>query len=301
MKYYFIMNPVTGNSDKTLALTKEVEDIFKQYPNLEYEIYITKSRGDGERFVRSVSSTITEDTAFIACGGDGTTYEVLNGIVNFEKAILGVIAVGSCNDFLKCFENVDFRSINKIINVEPKKIDIINCNNRYALNEVNMGFDAMVNDDCNRIKAKTKNVKKAYNQAIIKNIILKKTPYTKVLVDDELFYEGKMLLMTFANGEYYGGGYKAAPKAIVDDGLIEALAVKNISRLRFATLIKDYKNGTHLDKKKFKKIIRYKQAKKITIDFSKEVCICLDGEISYTNHIDIKIEPSKLKFIIPGD
>lgn len=299
MKYYFIVNPVSGPSNQVVSLTEEIKKTFEKYPLHQYEIYVTKTRGDGERFVKEVSSNLTEETAFLACGGDGTTYEVLNGIVDFEKSILGVISVGSCNDFLKYYNGVDFRTIDKIIDVKPKKIDIINCNNRYALNEVNMGFDAMVNDDCNRIKSKTKKVKSAYNRAIVKNIILKKVPYTKVLIDGEVFYEGKMFLMTYANGKYYGGGYKAAPKAVVDDGLIEALVVRNVSRIRFATLIKDYKRGTHLDKEKFKKYICYKQAKNIKIEFLKEVCICLDGEITYTNSVDIKIEPSILKFIVP--
>lgn len=301
MKYYFIMNPATGTSDKTELLAKEVETTFKQYPLHQYEIYVTKAPGDGMRFVKEVSSKITEDTVFMACGGDGTTYEVLNGIKNFEKSILGVISVGSCNDFLKCFQKQDFRTIEKCINVAPKNIDIIKCNNSYALNEVNIGFDAMVNDDCNHIKSRTKKVKTAYNRAIIKNLILKKTPYTKIEVDNEKFYEGKILLMTFANGKYYGGGYKAAPNALVDDGLLETLVVKNISRVRFATLVKDYKAGTHLEKKKFKNIIHYTRSKKIKIEFNEDVCICLDGEISYTSKVDIEIKPSKLKFIIPGE
>lgn len=301
MKYYFIINPVSGPMNQTKKLSEEIAYTFKKYPQHDFEIYETKFAGDGERFVKEKSTFLQEPTVFLACGGDGTSYEVLNGIVDFEKSILGVISVGSCNDFLKNYSGVDFRTIEKIIDVEPKKIDIINCNNRYALNEVNMGFDAMVNDDCNRIKAKTKNVKSAYNRAIVKNIILKKVPYTKVKIDNEAFYEGKMLLMTYANGRYYGGGYQAAPKAIVDDGKLEALVVKNVSRIRFVTLIKDYKRGTHLDKEKFKKYICYKKCENIKIEFLKEVCICLDGEITYTKNVDIKIEPSKLNFIVPGE
>lgn len=300
MKYYFIINPVSGPRNQVASLTEEITKAFEKNSLHEYEIYETKYSGDGERFVKEKSANLTEKTAFIACGGDGTTYEVLNGIVDFENSILGVISVGSCNDFLKYYDNIDFRTIEKIINIEPQKIDIISCNGRYALNEVNIGFDAMVNDDCNRIKAKTKKVKTAYTRAIIKNIILKKVPYAKVEVDNENFYEGKVLLMTFANGKYYGGGYQAAPKAVVDDGLLEALVVKNISRVRFVTLIKDYKKGTHLDKKKFEKIIKYSQAKTIKIQFLKQVCICLDGEISYTNEVDIKVEPAKVQFIVPG-
>lgn len=300
MKYYFIINPVSGPRNQVASLTEEIKKVFENNPLHEYEIYATTYSGDGERFVKEKSSNLTEKTAFIACGGDGTTYEVLNGIVDFENSILGVISVGSCNDFLKYYGGIDFRTIDKIIDIEPKKIDIINCNGRYALNEVNIGFDAIVNDDCNKIKAKTKKVKTAYIRAIIKNIILKKVPYAKVEVDNENFYDGKVLLMTFANGKYYGGGYKAAPKALVDDGLLDALVVKNISRIRFVTLIKDYKKGTHLDKKKFEKFIRYSRAKKIKIKFPEQACICLDGEISYTDKVEINVEPAKLQFIVPG-
>lgn len=300
MKYYFIMNPATGSSDKTKILSEEVQEVFKNRPNDEYEIYITKKRGDGEDFVRNVSAHLTEDTVFLACGGDGTTYEVLNGIKDFEKAILGVISVGSCNDFLKCFPDNDFRTIDYVLSGKIKKLDIINCNGRYCLNEVNMGFDAMVNDDCNRIKSRTKRVKSAYTRAIIKNLIVKEAPSVSLTIDNNSFYDGKMLLMTFANGKYYGGGYCAAPFAEVDDGYVEALVVKNISRVRFLTLIKDYKRGTHLSKTKFKKIIRYTRAKHIQIEFPKQICICLDGEITYSSSLDIKLESSKLRFIMPG-
>lgn len=300
MKYYFIMNPATGSSDKTKILSEEVMDVFKNRPNDEYEIYITKKRGDGEEFVRNVSSNLTKDTVFLACGGDGTVYEVLNGIRDFDKAILGVISVGSCNDFLKCFPNTDFRSIDKIFNAETKKLDIINCNGRYCLNEVNMGFDAMVNDDCNRIKSKTKKVKSAYTRAIIKNLIKKEVSKVNVVVDEINFYDDKMFLMTFANGKYYGGGYCAAPLAEVDDGYIEVLVVKNLSRIRFVTLIKDYKKGTHLVKPKFKKILSYTRAKHIQVEFDKQACICLDGEITYSSSLDINIEAAKLRFLMPG-
>lgn len=300
MKYYFIMNPVTGSSDKTLILSEEVRNIFKNRPNDEYEIYITKKRGDGEDFVRNVSSNLTEDTVFLACGGDGTVYEVLNGIRDFNKAILGVISVGSCNDFLKCFPDKDFRTIDKVFNKEVKHLDIIECNGRYCLNEVNMGYDAMVNDDCNRIKSRTKKVKSAYTRAIIKNLIKKEAPKVNVMVDEDNFYDDKMLLMTFANGKYYGGGYCAAPLAEVDDGYIEVLVVKNLSRLRFITLVKDYKKGTHLVKPKFRKFLAYTRAKHIQVEFPKQVCICLDGEITYSSSLDIKVEPAKLRFLMPG-
>ena len=97
-----LISKETAESLIEKEIYKNVENILINEGVNEYEIYITKKRGDGEEFVRNVSSNLTKDTVFLACGGDGTVYEVLNGIRDFDKAILGVISVGSCNDFLKC-------------------------------------------------------------------------------------------------------------------------------------------------------------------------------------------------------
>lgn len=299
MKYYFIINPISGSNDKTELLTKEINEAFLDNVTDEFEIYVTKSKNDGEQYVKNVSSNITEDTVFLACGGDGTSYEVLNGLAEQPKAILGVVGVGSCNDFLKCFPKCNFRNIKNIIKGAIKKIDLLKCNDRYCLNEVNIGFDALVNDDCNKIKASSKSVKSAYTKAIVKNLIKKKVLKGKVVVDDKVLYDDKLFLMTCTNGRYYGGGFCAAPKAEVDDGLIETLVIKNISRCSFIRLVGDYKKGTHLDKPKFLKYLTYSRAKEVDIEFDEDACICLDGEITYAKKIKISIEHLKLRFLVP--
>ena len=299
MKYYFIINPISGSFDKTNILTKEIEEAFEGNNQDEYEIYVTKSKNDGEEYTRKISSSLTEDTVFLACGGDGTSYEVVNGLAESPYAILGVVGVGSCNDFLKCFPNSDFRNIKKIISGEINNIDLIKCNDRYCLNEINIGYDAKVNDDCNRIKAKTKTVQRAYTKSIIKNLIKKDTPFVKINTDGNKFYEDSMFLMTCANGKYYGGGFCAAPNAQVDDGLIETLVIKNISRINFVRLVGDYKKGTHLSKPKFKKYLEYTRAKIVDIEFKEDACVCLDGEITYAKKLYVSIEPQKLRFLLP--
>lgn len=301
MKYYFVINPISGSFDKTEILTKEITEAFDGNNIDEYEIYVTKCKEDGEKYVKEVASTITEDTVFLACGGDGTTYEVLNGLAEAPHAILGVVGVGSCNDFLKCFPKCNFRNIKNIIKGEIKKIDILKCNDRYCLNEINIGFDALVNDECNKIKAAAKSVKSAYTKAIVKHLIKKKTLHGKVMTDGNELYNDKMLLMTCTNGKYYGGGFCAAPRAIVDDGLMETLVIKNISRINFVRLVSDYKKGTHLDKPKFLKYLKYSRAKEVDIEFTEDACVCLDGEISYSKKLNISIQPLKLRFLLPNE
>ena len=52
MKYYFIINPISGSCDRTEILTKEINEVFLDNKTDEYEIYVTKSKDDGEKYVK---------------------------------------------------------------------------------------------------------------------------------------------------------------------------------------------------------------------------------------------------------
>ena len=107
--------------------------------------------------------------------------------------------------------------------------------------------------------------------------------------------------MSFANGEYYGGGYRCAPFAKMDDGLIDVCVVKKVSRLTFARLIPYYKKGTLHELKVAKKLTRVKKGKKITITSDKALTVTIDGESFFWKNIDISILPKSLRFILPKE
>lgn len=297
MKHFFIVNPVAGPKDSSLRLKEEIEKIFENKED-SYEIYITTSIGDSYKIAHEKSSNLEEETIFYACGGDGTCFDVINGIVGKPLAHFGIIPIGSCNDFLKTFKTLDFKNVDKIVNGELKDIDVSKANEYYFLNEINIGFDAKVNDSCNNSKLKNKSIKKAYRNAIIKNFFSK--------IGDKMIIKTKSkeeeinsLLLVAANGQFYGGKYNCAPYAKVDDGLLDFVVVKKISRLRFLLLIKKYEKGLHLDNPKLKKIINYSLENKITITAKKTLCACLDGEIFHWDKIDIEVLPKKIKMIFP--
>ena len=77
------------------------------------------------------------------------------------------------------------------------------------------------------------------------------------------------------------------------------MVIRNISTLNFVRLIGDYKKGTHLDKPKFFKFLKYTQSKEVDIEFEEDACVCLDGEIIYSKKLKINIEPLKLRFLLP--
>ena len=299
MKHYFIINPAAGPEDSSTKLTKQIESIF-QNKNDTYEIYITKTPGESYKIAHEASNNLTEDTIFYACGGDGTCFDVINGIVGKPYAHFGIIPIGSCNDFLKTFRPMDFRDVEKVVNGELKSIDIGKANEYYFLNEINIGFDAKVNDDCNNSKLKNKSVKKAYRNAIIKNFFSKLGDKLTINFEkDSVDYHS--LLLVAANGQYYGGKYNCAPYAKIDDGKLDLVVVRKIGRLRFLSLIKKYEKGQHLDMPKLKKIVDYRKESKLSIKSAKTLCVCLDGEIFYWDKIQVEVLPKVIKMIFPKE
>ena len=123
----------------------------------------------------------------------------------------------------------------------------------------------------------------------------------KIIADDEVMIENKLLLGGIANGKYVGGAYKCAPYSDNEDGLLEVCVVKPISIFKFASLIGKYKEGKHLEDPKLRKIIKYKQAKKVVIEATDNFKICLDGEIYIGPNFEIENMKQVLRFIKPKE
>ena len=122
----------------------------------------------------------------------------------------------------------------------------------------------------------------------------------KVWADGELLNEsGKMLLCTCANGQYVGGSFKCAPRAKIDDGLIEVCLIRPISRIKFVTILGTYTNGEHLEADNCKSIVTYRQAKKVHVEAPEGFAYSLDGEIIYENNFDIEMVPNALFLAVP--
>lgn len=302
MKYYFIVNPIAGKHEGE-KIIKDQLSLCNEYLNKpnNFEIILTTKQGEASNIVKKVcEENLEKEITIFACGGDGTCFEVLNGLVGYDNVRMGIVPVGSCNDFLKSFPDGDFLNISKQINSDYSLFDIIKANNEYVLNVTNFGFDARANYDQIRYRSKFKTVKKAYNYALFKNIISPKLgDKVEIYADDKLIFNKKMLLSSVANAMYYGGGYKCAPLARCEDGLLEVCIVKKVSVLTFARLVKSYKLGLHIDNPKFKKFVTYVRAKKIRIDAEKELVGCFDGETRICKSFELEVIPKKIKFIIP--
>lgn len=125
MKTVFLLNPKAGKG-RGLDKIKEAVARASQELNTEAGAYLTKSVGDAEKFARLASleaETKGEKVRLIACGGDGTLNEVLNGVMGFDSASVGVMPIGTGNDFVRNFSDTDsFLDVCAQINADTVKM-----------------------------------------------------------------------------------------------------------------------------------------------------------------------------------
>ncbi|MDO4618560.1 MAG: diacylglycerol kinase family protein [Clostridia bacterium] len=299
MKTVFIVNPKAGHGKHTKRILDKINSDCK-----DSEIYLTTGEKDAVRFVREYLINNGEGR-FIACGGDGTLSEVVNGTYGFENAEVGVIPIGSGNDFVRNFsENCDFFNTGLQEKAVPEKVDLIEYKSTHegvAVNMCNIGFDCNTADLANKLKSKTiLGGAFSYVVAILVTLIKKTATDLVIETEDGVIYDGRLLLTSIANGSYCGGGIKSNPLAELNDGLININIVKDLSRLKFISLLPSYMKGTFLKKKGIEKYVTSIQCKKLKITpKSGKMRLGVDGEIHDCETVMIEAKKAAMNFIVP--
>lgn len=295
MRYLFFINPTAGKGKLQQSVIEDIKKYFSQSKD-EYKIHITTGVGDAEETARKEAQTGEEITMF-ACGGEGTEYEVLNGIIGYDNVTLGVIPCGSANDFLKCFPDKEiFLNIEKQISGSIERMDVIKADDRYCLNGCSAGMDAMVGRDMTIFKNwPFVSGPMAYNLALVKTFFSKIGVKMKISLDNGECFEKNCLFAVVANGPCYGGGYFAAPKAVPNDGKLDFTSVDTISRFKILRFLPLYKSGrhSHLD------CCHLTNCSSMEFTSEKPIPINLDGEIVVKKHMRFDIIKNAVKFVIP--
>ena len=299
MKHIFIVNTVAGEHS---CLDEVMKAIANEKEVIDYEIFTPNSAKDNiDKIKAYLEAHPDEEVRFYACGGDGTINKVSSGIYGYPNASLAVLAYGSGNDYIKYYADLQtFRDVEKVMHGTEKRVDIMQVNNRFALNATHFGLDSKV--------AKTMHIirrypiiggKMCYPIAVFWAFLTGMRTRCTVYADGEKLNDGKICLCTIANGRYVGGSYKCAPRSSNDDGWLEVCLIKPISRFKFMKLKKSYTVGEHLDDPQFKDIIVYRRAKQVVIEGKKGFCVSLDGEILEGEKIVVENKPQAIRFVVP--
>ena len=302
IKHVFILNPAAGKGEKQSGLCAQIERVCKE-KGVDYLVHQTTARGEATAFVAELCSRYPDQPLrFYACGGDGTLSETVNGAYGYANASVGVVPVGTGNDFVRNFEGKQaFLDIAAQLDGQEQMLDLIKYNDRFCVNMINIGFDCeVVKQTWGLKKCKWIPSGMTYIAGLVITLIRKPGVKASVSLDGGEAQPRRMLLTAVANGAWCGGGFHSNPLALQDDGILDVLMIKNVSRVRFLSLVKSYKQGTFVHHPKARRVIEYAKCQAVCYSFEKTQSICVDGEVTDVDTLEICAVKNGLRFVVPA-
>jgi len=236
----------------------------------------------------------------VSVGGDGTAYEVLNGIMNNtstkEYPPFGIVPVGTGNSFSQDLGMKNWKDgVKAILNGKLKSVDIMKFTTEgdvyYSMNCIGLGLPT---DVCiNGIKYKKFIGKSAYTISAIVEIIRYKAHHTKLEVDGVL-HEYEAALTNFSNSTIFGGNMKISPNSIIDDGLIEVVAVEDMPKKKLLKAFPTIYSGEHLNNP-YVKVYRGKHFK---IETTPPKILNPEGEIFGVTPMEVTVMPKLIEMFV---
>ncbi len=277
-----IVNPVSAGGAtarrwphirETLARYVDFDEAVTAYP--QHALLLgTEARNDGY-------------SQLICVGGDGTLSEVVNGILRGNESLpqpeVGVVPSGTGTDLVRSAgiaRGID-QACARLAAPERILIDLgsvtYNENGRqerrYFVNAAGLGYDAEV--------VSRRNGFNRYMRGTL--------PYLISVATTLMTYHNKRLTITLdgrssnrrftavvvAIGQYFGGGMRVAPNALLDDGLFDVITVGDVGHLELVYNFPRVYRGTHLTHPK----ISAERATLVAVDTSDPVLVQADGEV----------------------
>ncbi|MCK1981677.1 MULTISPECIES: diacylglycerol/lipid kinase family protein [Peribacillus] len=303
---YFIVNPMAGN-EESLKIWKKAEEILKSKA-VPHEVFFTREKGHALRLTKKILSGTNQDTRVIAVGGDGTINEMINGAMGFPNAIIGSLAAGSGNDYVRGIQKTE--SMEEALSLFQDNafntIDIgqfeTNGKVGYFVNSLGMGIDAEISDEANRSPLKkwfnfVRAGKLIYLFIFIKKLFSYKPSCMELIIDGKRHLLKKVWFIVIANQPYFGGGMKISPMSKVDDGRLNVIAVHDITLLKLLTVFITVLWGGHLNIKNVDSF----SGKMIKMKNHGSVKIQSDGEIVGRDEVAAVVLKEKMRVMFKGD
>jgi YegS/Rv2252/BmrU family lipid kinase len=297
--YFTIVNPAAGGGRCGKLAPKALDRL--RAAGLQLEVRETRAPGEGTVYANGAYEGGFRK--FIAVGGDGTSFEIVNGI--FPKAAtegrssLGFLPLGTGNSFLRDFvqNGTDLAEfgIKAILEKRVRPCDVIRLNHSggsiYYINTLNMGFAADVATLTNRhLKFLGE---PGYLVGVLVSLArLHRRPFP--LRADGDVDNRRCLFVAFSNSKYTGGKMMIAPQAAIDSGAIEYVHWGPIGRLGLIRNLPTLFTGTHVRHP----MASRRTATRIQFDLKNPVDVVVDGEVLTLEAESLEVLPGALDVIV---
>ena len=257
------------------------------------ELRVTSEKGHARRFVAEAGEVDLQ----IAAGGDGTLNEVVHSLMDLStvaRPVLGVVPLGTANDFATgCGIPRDpEEALALCMEGEGVAVDVGKANEHWFLNAASIGFGAEVTATT---PPELKHLLGAAAYTVMGAILATNLRHYQgrlTLPDREITGSGPVAIV--GNGRQTGGGVQVAPRARIDDGLLDVLVVRDIPAMALFTAARELQelspDGEY---------ISYWQTPWAEVHAEEAIPVNLDGEPVRFSSVRYEAVPRAIRLIVP--
>lgn len=307
-RFFAIVNPAAGGG----RCGKLAEPALDRVRRLGIEIETTSTTHSGDATTLARRAYEHGSRNFLAVGGDGTAFEIVNGLFPrpestnpADRVTLGFLPLGTGNSFLKDFtpRGVE-HTIEALARNSRQTIDVIRLlhsgGNLYFINLLSLGFPADVGETVNR------RFKRLGELGYVLGVFARLAGLEHPKFPHRLctpnggpsslceWDRRPCLFLTFSNSKFTGGKMMIAPKADAADGLIEYVRWGPIGRLGLLWNLPRLFTGTHIEHPLASRVA----ATKVELDFGAPATVMIDGEILRLECRSLEVLPGALDVIV---
>ena len=296
--FLVVVNPAAGGGRCARLVGPALERL--RAGGLVLEVKETSAVGDATKIARDAYKRGYQK--FIAVGGDGTSYEIVNGLfpqaLEGQPPVLGFLPLGTGNSFLRDFTDrgVD-GAMEALLAQRTQPCDVLRMSHRegtiHYINLLSVGFAADVNMTRSRTFSGWGEL--GYFLSIFLRLArLDRRPFPLRAQGMDEIDRRRCLFLTFNNSKFTGGTMMIAPDAKVDDGLIEYVRWGPIGRLGLIRNLSTLYDGTHVRHP----LAERRAVKQIEFQLEHPVDVMVDGE-ALTLHLEkLDVLPSALRVVV---
>jgi len=295
MKFILTVNP-HGGTKKGPQILKKVKPIFEASGT---DLFIIETTFAGHAKELANQLGLTEYDGFIGIGGDGTLHEIINGMLSRpdgNKIPIGIIPGGSGNSYMHDLNLTDpLKAAKAIIQGNTKFLDTarveVNHVVKYANNMIGWGLVTDVGKKAEHYRWMGTN---RYTILSVMEVFRHKSRSAALIMDNKKI-EDEFTFIIACNSMHVGKGMKMAPKARLDDGLIDLIVIRaGASRTRLLQVLPKLFDGSHINEPE----VEYFQTSKFSLIPETDEILNIDGEIMGSTPIKVKMIPNAFEMFV---
>ena len=297
-KFFTVVNPAAGGG----RCGKLAPNALERLCAAGVELEVAQSRGPGHAIELAWQAYQQGYRRFIAVGGDGTSFEIVNGLfpeaAAGERATLGFLPLGTGNSFLRDFTDRGVEHATEAILAGRRRAcDVLRlthkCGVLYYINLLSMGFAADVAAMTNRRFKPLGEL--GYLLGVVTCLArLNRRAFPLRVDGQEDFDRRRCLFLSFSNSKFTGGKMMIAPLASTEDGLVELVRWGPIGRLGLIRNLRTLYDGSHLAHPLASRV----GARRIEFDLEGPVDVMVDGEVLTLHCQTLEVLPAALDVLV---